>query len=50
MDFIAGVRHNQYIYVCYNLDVESGDMYVTVEMKNNEGVLQVVTGQVQWDD
>ena len=50
MDFIAGIRHNQYVYVSYDLDVESGDMYVTVEMKNNEGVLQVVTGQVQWDE
>ena len=50
MDFVAGIRHNRNVYVCYNLDVDSGDMYVTIELKDNEGNLQVVTGQVQWDE
>ena len=50
MDFVAGIRHNQYVHVAYELDIDSGDMYVTVELKDNEDNLQVITGQVQWDE
>lgn len=48
--FEAGIRHNQWVHVAYQLDVDGGDMYVTVELKDNEGVLHVITGQVVWDD
>lgn len=50
MDFVAGIRHNQWVYVTYNLDIDGGDMYVTVELKDNDGILHVITGQVQWDE
>ena len=50
MECVAGIRHNQYIYVSYSLDAGNGDMYVTVELKLDDGTLQIVTGQVQWDE
>lgn len=50
MDFVAGIRHNQWVYVSYSFDVDNGDFLVTVELKDNEGNLQVVTGQVAWDE
>lgn len=48
MDFVAGIRHNQWVHVGYELDIDSGDMFITLELKDNDGNLQVVTGQVQW--
>ena len=50
MEFVAGIRHNQRVYVSYDLDVDNGDMYVTVELKRDDGTLMVATGQVQWDE
>ena len=45
----AGVRFSSQLYVAFQLDPESGDMFVQVEMRNNEGELQVITGSVQWE-
>ena len=50
MEFVAGIRHHRNVYVSYDFDVDSGDMYVTVELKNDDGTLMVATGQVQWDE
>lgn len=50
MEVVAGIRHNRNVYISYDLDVDSGDMYVTIELKNDDGTLLVVTGQVQWDN
>lgn len=50
MDFVAGIRHNQWVYVSYQFDIDNGDFYVTVELKDGDGNLQVVTGQVAWDE
>ena len=43
----AGVRFSSQLYVAFQLDPESGDMFVQVEMRNAEGELQVITGEVQ---
>lgn len=50
MEFVAGIRHNRWVYVSYQFDVDNGDFYVVVELKNDEGDLTVVTGQVAWDE
>lgn len=46
----AGVRFNRLVYVSFQLDPDSGDMFVTIELKSNEGELFVISGQVQWDE
>lgn len=50
MEFVAGIRHNRNVYINYQFDIDNGDFYVVVELKNDEGNLQVVTGQVTWDE
>ena len=50
MDFVAGIRHNQWVYVSYSFDVDSGVFLVTVELKDNEGNLTVESGQVVWGE
>ena len=50
MDFVAGIRHNQRVYVGYSFDVDSEDFLVTVELKDSDGNLVVATGQVVWDE
>lgn len=45
----AGIRFSSQLYVAFQLDPESGDMFVQVEMKNSEGELRVITGEVQWE-
>ncbi len=50
MNLTAGIRHNRQIYVAYEFDPDNGDMYVTVELIDNEGALVVVTGSVVWDE
>lgn len=48
--FEAGIRHNRFVHVAYQFDIDNSDFYVVVEMKDDEGNLQVVTGQVAWDE
>lgn len=50
MNLTAGIRHNRQIYVAYEFDPDNGDMYVTLELINNEGTLMVATGQVVWGE
>lgn len=46
----AGIRHNSQWHIGYQLDTESGDMIITLEIKDNDGNIQVVTGTVAWDE
>ena len=46
----AGVRFENGMYVAFVLDGSNGDMSVTVEIIDNEGHKQIVTGGVVWDE
>lgn len=50
MEFDAGIRFNNRVHVSFQLDVDSGDMFVTVNMIMDDGTPQVITGTVQWDN
>ena len=49
MQYDAGVRFNNRFHVSFQVDDDSGDMFVTIEFRTDDGVLHVATGQVQWD-
>lgn len=46
----AGIRFDPKLYVAFQLDPDQGDMFVSVEIRNDDGVLQVITGTVTWDE
>lgn len=47
--FDAGVRFNNRVHVSFQLDVDSGDMFVTLNLIDDDGTEHAVTGTVQWD-
>ena len=49
MEFDAGVRFNNRVHVSFQLDVDSGDMFVTLNLIADDGTPHVITGTVQWD-
>ena len=46
----AGIRINRNAHVSFSLDLDTGDMDVIVTLITDEGVEQVVTGSVVWDE
>lgn len=46
----AGIRFNSRLYVKFTLDPDQGAMDVVVEIIDNDGVAQVITGSVVWDE
>ena len=46
----TGTRLKNNFYVKTAFDPDTGDCYVTVEFKTNEGVEHIMTGQVTWDE
>ena len=49
MEYDAGVRFNNRVHVSFQLDVNLGDMFVTVNLIDDDGTPRVITGTVQWD-
>ena len=47
--FKAGIRFNPYVHVSFMLDINSGDMTVYVELKQDEDV-HLISGEVQWEE
>lgn len=45
-----GTRFNKDFYIKTSIDPTSGECSVMVEVTNNEGVTEVVTGTVVWDE
>lgn len=50
MQYDAGVRFNNRVHVSFQLDPDSGDMFVTVNLIDNDGIPHIITGQVTWDE
>ena len=46
----GGMRFFPGLWVGFTLDENSGDMAVEVHLTTNEGVTQVITGSVVWDE
>lgn len=45
-----GARFTNKLYVKVSLDPDTSDCTVVVEIINNEGVEQTITGTVTWDE
>ena len=46
----AGIRFASNLYVRFTLDPDTGTMDVVVELITDEGVKNVITGSVVWDE
>lgn len=46
----GGMRFYPGLWVGFTLDEDSGDMYVEINLKTDEGVEHVITGGVVWDE
>lgn len=46
----AGIRFENGVYVTFKLTIDNGDMPVTVELVDNDGVKHTITGAVTWDE
>lgn len=45
-----GARFANNLYVKTSFDPDNGDCTVTVELITGEGVVQILTGEVTWDE
>ena len=48
--FIMGARFTNDFYIKTSIDPDNGNCIVEVELTDNEGNTQIVTGQVEWNE
>ena len=46
----GGMRFYPGLWVGFTLDEDSGDMYIEIELKTDEGETVTITGAAVWDE